>query len=159
MIVTIAIEGSASIIISDDTAARLSSLTAAKLHSQTGEASVDAHRHESNRRFHFRLSPGQAYALADDARNKCVHGVLADAGCERRESLNLRFGLHSKGRFGQPATSEAGDGSADVTVTAKAVGVPVLMPVQHGDAEAVAASRFWEWDEVLRHWQPEMGER
>jgi hypothetical protein len=40
------------------------------------------------------LAPGEAYMLADMARNACVHGVLADVGSEHRESLNLRFGLH-----------------------------------------------------------------
>ena len=42
----------------------------------------------------FRLARGQCYALSGDARNVCTHGVLSDEGCERRESLNLRFGLH-----------------------------------------------------------------
>jgi hypothetical protein len=40
------------------------------------------------------LASGEAYMLAGMARNACVHGVLADVGSEHRESLNLRFGLH-----------------------------------------------------------------
>ena len=42
----------------------------------------------------FPLSQGEAYCLSGDARNLCLHGVLAE-GDEERESLNLRFGLHS----------------------------------------------------------------
>ena len=48
---------------------------------------------------HFPLSPGEAYALSADARNVCLHGVLSDEGVAR-ESLNLRFGLHSAARGG-----------------------------------------------------------
>lgn len=46
----------------------------------------------------FSLDPnGECYILCGDARNKCVHGVL----CSRtdaffRETLNLRYGLHSE---------------------------------------------------------------
>lgn len=36
----------------------------------------------------------EAYALSGDARNVCLHGVLADDASAARESLNLRFGLH-----------------------------------------------------------------
>lgn len=43
----------------------------------------------------FHLREGQLYALSGDARNAALHGVLADDGSEARESLNLRFGLHS----------------------------------------------------------------
>lgn len=54
--------------------------------------------------FSFRLNENEAYILCGDARNKCVHGVLcgnrtADQKDEgdmcRRETLNLRYGLHS----------------------------------------------------------------
>ncbi|VEU39074.1 unnamed protein product [Pseudo-nitzschia multistriata] len=50
------------------------------------------------------LDEGEVYMLADRARDACAHGVLADARKEdctsdgipfsKRESLNLRFGLH-----------------------------------------------------------------
>jgi hypothetical protein len=44
----------------------------------------------------FDLARGQAYALSGDARNVCLHGVLAEGGSDERESLNLRFGLHTR---------------------------------------------------------------
>ena len=40
----------------------------------------------------FHLNQGDAYVLSDRARNQCLHAVLGDA---HRESLNLRFGLHT----------------------------------------------------------------
>jgi hypothetical protein len=42
----------------------------------------------------FGLEDGDCYVLSGDARNKCLHGVLAEDG--RRETLNFRYGLHSK---------------------------------------------------------------
>ena len=48
------------------------------------------------RDYSFQMAEGGAYVLSGDARNTCLHGVLADAGA--RESLNLRFGLHSAER-------------------------------------------------------------
>ena len=44
----------------------------------------------------FPLARGEAYALSGEARNTCLHGVLADDASATRESLNLRFGLHAK---------------------------------------------------------------
>ena len=54
--------------------------------------------------YSFRLEENEAYILCGDSRNKCVHGVLCrshgtdqehgDDEC-RRETLNLRYGLHS----------------------------------------------------------------
>ena len=66
----------------------------------------------------MRLETGDAYMLSDRARDSCSHGVLADGykstanGDEgnipfsKRESLNLRFGLHdlSPPRFEENAT-------------------------------------------------------
>jgi hypothetical protein len=40
------------------------------------------------------VKQGQAYMLADKARDACAHGVLTTTGEGHRESLNLRFGLH-----------------------------------------------------------------
>ena len=73
----------------------------------------------------FDLAPGQAYALSGDARNVCLHGVLADDGREgeARESLNLRFGLHDRPMLCGEADSEEGD------------------------------VRFSAWGEIERHWQ------
>lgn len=45
-------------------------------------------------RFDLAAQRCEGYALAGDARNKCLHGVLAGDG--QRTSLNLRFGLHAK---------------------------------------------------------------
>ena len=49
---------------------------------------------------HFPLAPRQVYALSGEARNVCLHGVLAPDEGAARESLNLRFGLHSAERGG-----------------------------------------------------------
>ena len=48
--------------------------------------------------YSFPLNGKECYFLCGDARNKCVHGVLCSSTAEsicRRETLNLRFGLHS----------------------------------------------------------------
>ena len=44
----------------------------------------------------FYLQEGECYVLSDRARNRCLHSVVADDDNAMRESLNLRFGLHSK---------------------------------------------------------------
>jgi hypothetical protein len=41
----------------------------------------------------FRVEEGECYILSGRARDRCLHGVVADDG--GRESLNLRFGLHT----------------------------------------------------------------
>ncbi|KAJ1455392.1 hypothetical protein M885DRAFT_520326 [Pelagophyceae sp. CCMP2097] len=46
----------------------------------------------------FNLDAGEAYALTGKARNVCSHGVLCDPKVVDRESLNLRFGLHTQPR-------------------------------------------------------------
>jgi hypothetical protein len=47
----------------------------------------------------FQLNGGEAYVLSGSARNICLHAVLANDGGngsgDDRESLNLRFGIHS----------------------------------------------------------------
>ena len=49
----------------------------------------------------FQLNEGEAYVLSGNARNICLHAVLANDGGSGsgsggdRESLNLRFGIHS----------------------------------------------------------------
>jgi hypothetical protein len=57
---------------------------------------------EKERCWTFPLNVGDCYILSGDARNVCDHGVLCVGGGRRshkvdaaRESLNLRFGLHS----------------------------------------------------------------
>jgi hypothetical protein len=44
----------------------------------------------------FHLQEGECYVLSDRARNRCLHAVVADDGNCMRESLNLRFGLHTE---------------------------------------------------------------
>jgi len=44
----------------------------------------------------FHLNEGECYVLSDRARNTCLHAVLADDDNRTRESLNLRFGLHTE---------------------------------------------------------------
>ena len=43
----------------------------------------------------FHLNQGECYVLSGRARNRCLHAVLADDADGTRESLNLRFGIHS----------------------------------------------------------------
>ena len=48
-----------------------------------------------SKKFKFNIKEGELYVLSGHARNKCLHGVLC-RGYGHRESLNLRFGLHTK---------------------------------------------------------------
>ena len=48
-----------------------------------------------SKKFKFNIKEGELYVLSGHARNKCLHGVLCQ-GYGHRESLNLRFGLHTK---------------------------------------------------------------
>ena len=48
------------------------------------------------REWRFEVPEGHAYALSGDARNLCTHGLFTDA--RDRESLNLRFNLHTHKR-------------------------------------------------------------
>jgi len=43
----------------------------------------------------FHLKEGEAYVLSGNVRNTCLHAVLADGSGGERQSLNLRFGLHT----------------------------------------------------------------
>jgi hypothetical protein len=47
---------------------------------------------EVERAWSFDLQEGEAYVIAADARNKCLHGVWAEKA-PHRKSLNLRFGI------------------------------------------------------------------
>ena len=48
------------------------------------------------RAWRFRLNEGDCYVLSGSARNRVLHAVLADENTKGdRESLNLRFGLHT----------------------------------------------------------------
>lgn len=76
VIVTVAIRGSATILlISGDT---------------VGEG-----ENEVQPAWRFHLNEGEAYALSGNARNTALHAVLADNADGTRESLNLRFGVHT----------------------------------------------------------------
>lgn len=75
LIVTIGIKGSGTIVLIDD---------------------GDDNDEDSAKSFCFPLKEGEAYILCGDSRNKCVHGVLCDDDDGQRETLNLRYGLHSK---------------------------------------------------------------
>jgi hypothetical protein len=44
----------------------------------------------------FHLQQGECYVLSDRARNRCLHAVVANDDNKTRESLNLRFGLHTE---------------------------------------------------------------
>jgi hypothetical protein len=71
IIVTIAMTGSAEIVLVDD-----------------GDDD------EEPMSWSFPLCQGEFYMLSGNARNKCMHGVIA--GEQMRESFNLRFGLHTE---------------------------------------------------------------
>ena len=72
VIVTIGMKGNADIVIVDD-----------------GDVG------QSQKSFRFHVNEGDMYILSGHARNKCLHGVLS-RDCKFRESLNLRFGIHTK---------------------------------------------------------------
>jgi hypothetical protein len=42
----------------------------------------------------FPLQQGECYILSDNARNRCLHAVVADDDNKDRESLYLRFGWY-----------------------------------------------------------------
>ena len=46
--------------------------------------------------FHFHLNPGEFYILSGQSRNIYSHGVLCRENDFGRQSLNIRFGLHSR---------------------------------------------------------------
>ena len=48
-----------------------------------------------SKKFKFNIKQGELYVLSGHARNKCLHGVICK-GYGNRESLNLRFGLHTR---------------------------------------------------------------
>lgn len=48
-----------------------------------------------SKKFKFNIKQSELYVLSGHSRNKCLHGVLCK-GYGHRESLNLRFGLHTK---------------------------------------------------------------
>ena len=87
----------------------------------------------------FPLHAREAYALSGESRNVCLHGVLAEAGSEggRRESLNLRFGLHTAWR---------GEHEADK---------PHAATRELGSSAEAADGGFSAWAEVERHWEVE----
>ena len=71
VIVTVAVRGSGIILLLDD--------------GDEGETPMS---------WKFHVEEGAAYAISGNARNLCCHGVLADG--TDRESLNLRYGLHTE---------------------------------------------------------------
>jgi len=75
----------------------------------------------------FDLAPGRAYALSGDARNFCLHGVLADDGRE----------------------GEARDAKTSTCVSACTTG---QMPCGEADSEEEDA-RVSTWKEIERHSQ------
>ena len=48
---------------------------------------------EPPKSFSFAAEEGDIYLLSGHVRNVCLHGVFAS--CTERESLNLRFGMHT----------------------------------------------------------------
>lgn len=58
-----------------------------------GDGKILLHDSTATHRMTMDVSQGQVYMLSGKARDACAHGVLASE--DRRESLNLRFGLHN----------------------------------------------------------------
>ena len=79
MIVTVAIRGGGATIV--------------LLDKDENGTTEDGDKYQLSWRFH--LCEGEAYILTGRARNLCLHGVIADDPSGVRESLNLRFGIHS----------------------------------------------------------------
>jgi hypothetical protein len=79
VIVTIAIEGAAAIVLESGAGAG---------------ASAGPAPQQPRPSWSFHLREGSGYAISGFARNRCVHGVLAEEGSSHRRSLNFRFGLH-----------------------------------------------------------------
>ena len=79
MIVTVAIRGGGATIV--------------LLDKDENGTTEDGDKYQLSWRFH--LCEGEAYILTGRARNLCLHGVIADDPLGVRESLNLRFGIHS----------------------------------------------------------------
>jgi hypothetical protein len=86
IICTIAIAGSAKIL--------LQASTTSNPDGGKAESVADDDESSSLLSVTMQLDPGQAYMLADRARDACIHGVLADQDSSNRMSLNLRFGIH-----------------------------------------------------------------
>lgn len=65
-----------------------------------GDDDDDDATQQEHKSYAFELKEKESYILCGDARNKCVHGVLCSIGNDdeslcQRETLNLRYGLHS----------------------------------------------------------------
>jgi hypothetical protein len=74
VIVTVALQGSADIILVDE----------------GDDLAASESKHWS-----FHLKAGDMYVLSGPSRNLCSHGVLVSKNAKNRISLNFRFGLHS----------------------------------------------------------------
>jgi hypothetical protein len=81
----------------------------------TGSATIVLQDFTDRRKVAMRLREGEAYMLSCNARDACVHGVLADVGDEDRESLNLRFGLHDLDWTGGPV-GDSGDNDTSLPI-------------------------------------------
>lgn len=92
VIVTIGMSGAGSILLQASSSIAENDGKAGDVTTSTDKQ--DDNNHESIRSITMRLEPGQAYMLADRARDACIHGVLADPDAADRNSLNLRFGMH-----------------------------------------------------------------
>ena len=110
VIVTLAIRGNGTIVLVDDGDDDNASCNDAEgnTHSNTttknGNDCVKDHGQQvvasstsPSKSFSFCVEEGYSYILCDDARNKCMHGVLANTPSDcARVTLNLRYGLHTE---------------------------------------------------------------
>ena len=60
------------------------------------EADIILSANDDHDHYHFHLKEGEFYVLSGPSRNTYSHGVLCAEKHFGRESLNIRFGLHSK---------------------------------------------------------------
>jgi Uncharacterized conserved protein (DUF2181) len=82
VIVTLAIRGKGTVVLIDD-----------------GDDDDGDDPSSKSKIYAFDVEEGQSYLLCGDARNKCTHGVICERssnGACTRETLNLRYGLHTE---------------------------------------------------------------
>lgn len=67
----------------------------------SNEADIIISDENDKNHFYFHLNAGEFYVLSGPSRNIYSHGVLCEENNFGRESLNIRFGLHSRNKPGE----------------------------------------------------------
>mmetsp|Transcript_15325 Transcript_15325/g.37919 ORF Transcript_15325/g.37919 Transcript_15325/m.37919 type:complete len:434 (+) Transcript_15325:2934-4235(+) len=98
VIVTLAIHGNGTIVLVDDGDDDDDSGSNNSNNDRNKDQHLDVSSTSSSKSYSFDVKEGYSYVLCGDARNKCMHGVLVTdtpSNCAR-ETLNLRYGLHTE---------------------------------------------------------------